>query len=551
MTIRKSLLSQPTVHRLAVGGVALAAVLGLSSCTSTPAPQETATRVSFSDLVNATPAGTADTDELNWSIVREPFSLDPMTAQTQAEAPAIANLCEGLVRLDEDLQVAPALAERFEHVSPTLWRFHLRNGVTFWDGSPVTATDVVASLTRSFTDPLSYWTSYFTSVTAVRAVDDRTVEIDLSQPDNLFLQELTTAGGDISSAAALAAAGEDYGSAASGVMCTGPYQFTSWARGESITLTGNPDYWGGAPLTDTVTLRWIADETTLTQALSSGQIDGSFATPFSGITSLASSGAGTITYGNSSVQLMLLPTEKRGPLADAMIRQAIFYATDREAISSTIMSGAAIPGASFIPPYWSTDVDAWSSAYEALDADTNLDKAKTLVAASTFPDGATIDVAIPSSESYVKVANAMAQMLEQAGITMNVKVLTSAENDALFFDVALRSSYDGFLSEPFTNVPNPLEQMLYVTPGNVYNYGLYENAQFTELFDQARTESDPARALELQLQAAEILNEDLPWVPILVEPVRLWQKNGVSGTSASFSGFMYAPWALLLGATDN
>lgn len=513
------------------------------SSLSTPSGSSS-TGLAFTDLAHTTEPASGEVDSIRWNLVREPIGLDPMTTQTEAEGPVVGNMCEGLVRLSADLAVEPALASSYEQVSPTGWRFRLRQGVTFWNGSALRAEDVVASLTRSFTSETSYWTGYFGAVKSVTAVDDETVEISLSRPDALLLEELTTAGGAISSKQALDKAGDKYGTPDVGVQCTGPFSLAQWKAGDSLTLVRNKGYWDSTamPKVGSVVFSWIADEATLTQSLAAGQVDGTFAVPFSGVSSLRASQAGTLTLGATSLQLMLIPTERRGPLADASVRNAIFQAIDRRGIATQLLSGAALPGSSFVAPYFTKGSEALSAAYSSLPTGNDAAKARELLGGKAV----TITVATPGGESYTRVANAMAQMLKQVGVTMTIEVLTSAENEALFFDKALREKYDGFLSLPFTNVPNPLEQLLYVTPGHVYNYGLYDNADFAKAFAAAMAEQDAAKRTELTLAAQQIAQRDLPWIPVVVEPVRLWQSSRISGSPASFA-YLYSAWAAHIG----
>jgi peptide/nickel transport system substrate-binding protein len=534
---------------------ALILSLLLAGCSTAPSqdtsgPSQDTSGVELGSLVNSTPAGANQLEFVSWAMVREPFTLDPMMSQTLGESPVVANMCEGLVRLSDELEIEPALASSFEQTSPTTWVFSLRDGVTFWDGSPLLAVDVVASLNRNISDPLSYWTGYLDSIKSVYADDDSTVTIELNKPDNIFLELMTTAAGAVSSANALSIAGSDYGSVSSGVMCTGPFQFSKWNVGENIQLTAFDDYWDGAPLTKNLTLKWLSDESSLTQALLTGEIDGTFVAPYSGITNLENSEAGSLVFGSSSNKLMLMPTEKEGPLHNALVRRAILLATDRQAIATSVLAGAALPGESYLSPFWSAENrDAWDEAYATFESDFDKDQAQELIDESG-ESNITLVVAIPSNQSYVNLANAMTQMLAEVGINMQVKVLTSAENDALWFDPDLRSNYDGFIAGTFSVIPNPVEQMLYVTKGHVYNYGGYVNPEFEKAFELARHSEDATVALGEAIKAAAILDNDVPWIPILVEPVRLWQKNGVSGAGATSSSVLWSPWARKLGGID-
>lgn len=182
--------------------------------------------------------------------------------------------------------------------------YTLRDGVTFWDDTPLTAGDVVYSLGRQVgADSSTYWADYFTNVASVEKTGDNQVTVKLTQPDALFEQGMSSAAGAIVSKAAAEAAGEKFGTPQGGMLCTGPFKLASWEPGKAINLEKNENYWDAdlIPKVEKLSFSFIADESTAINALRSGDVDGQFLyLPPAGLSQLEGSDA-TITFGESYI----------------------------------------------------------------------------------------------------------------------------------------------------------------------------------------------------------------------------------------------------------
>ncbi|HYZ32850.1 MAG TPA: ABC transporter substrate-binding protein, partial [Crenalkalicoccus sp.] len=135
----------------------------------------------------------AGAQTFRWANDGDVNSMDPYTRQETFLLAFNSNIYEPLVRRDRRMQVQPALAESWEQPSPTVWRFHLRRGVKFQDGTPFTADDVVFSAGRARA-PGSNIQSVLATVAAIRKVDDHTVEFETRYPNPILPQELTILG---------------------------------------------------------------------------------------------------------------------------------------------------------------------------------------------------------------------------------------------------------------------------------------------------------------------------------------------------------------------
>lgn len=500
-------------------------------------------------LVSTTPAGPTPVSQVTWNLPYEPVSIDPAKTQVTADAPVQANMCESLLRENPDLSLSPNLASTYKQVNPLTWTYQLRTDVKFWDGHPMTVADVLASLRRHM-DPNSgsYWAIYYQNVKSITQSGPSQITVKLSRPDELFNYELATAGGAISEAKVMAADGANYGSPSNGVMCTGPFRFQSWTPGSNITLAANEDYWDASrkPKAGTLVEKFISDPATLASALSSGEIDGMFDLPNAAIPQLEKASNGTVYLGPSTASLDLIPTEKSGPLHNANVRRALFLALDRSAIASGVYHRDALPAQSFVNPayaYGKPVFDAYTATLPKPAVD--LTEAKALV--SHVADASTpIILATSPDPSLTIVANAIRSAGQSIGLNIQVQTLTPTENNDLYFDQKLRDKYDAFLNVQFTMVADPLEELLFVTKSSPYNYGQYYNAEFNNLFNTALGTADPTARAHAVVKALTVVDQDLPWVPIVSMPVRTFLNNKLTGIPTSWA-FMFTPWAANLG----
>jgi peptide/nickel transport system substrate-binding protein len=229
-------------------------------------------------------------------------------------------------------------------------------------------------------------------------------------------------------ATAAGAIGEEayYGTPKGGVMCTGPYSLASWQAGSKIALKSKPGYWDAKlkPKASSVVFDFISDGSTLTSAVSSGQIDGTFEVPATAIPQLRSSSNGrTLTFGAGAQFLAFRPTGRKGPLADARARQALSYALDRESIATVIFQGAAPPSVTPVDPgVWGYSCEIFQKGYDSLPRPVyDRDKAKALVQQAGSPKQ-TITIALPAEQRvYLQTAHTPQSMARKIGLSIKTR----------------------------------------------------------------------------------------------------------------------------------
>ena len=528
---------------------------GSSSSTSadTGATDAAGAAAQADELLTTTPAAAGSLDKITWNLPYEPSSIDPAKSFNYAENTAIANMCESLLRLNPDFSITPGLAESFTNPTSTTWVYKVRQGVTFWDGTPMTADDVAFSLNRHLDpDVGSYFAFYFVNVKSVKKTADDEVTVTLNKPDVLFNEAMATAAGAVSSAAAVKAAGQDYGTAKGGVMCTGPFAFGSWQSGTSISLTRNDTYWDSTltAKAGALDLTFISDESTAVNALLSGEIDGQyFYTPPAGLKKLQDGGTATVDYGKSLVFWSLLTATDKGAFAKPEVRRALLAATDRAAIANVVFQGAAQPARVLSPPAsWGYAKETFEAAYDAIPAPAvDLTAAKEEIAAAGA-DGASITIAAQgSSVAHSQTAEILKAAGAQIGLNITIKVIPVQQYGSLYWDPKAREGIDAFLSTWYGNVADPLDLYAMMGPGAPNNFNNYDNATVTSALDAAMGETDETKRAEQLVTAQTAITDDVVWFPLVYQNNIVVMKKGVTGAVASFP-YLYYPWAVGIGS---
>src|SRR4051812_10273948 len=308
----------------------------------------------------ATPAP-ADAQVFRWANDGDVNSMDPYGRNETFLLSFNANIYEPLIRRTKEMQVEPALAERWEQPSPTVWRFHLRKGVKFTDGTPFTAEDVVFSAERVRAQG-SNLQAVLATVKEVRKVDDLTVEIETHVPNPIMLQELTTWGimskawsekNNATKPADLTTREENF--ATRNAMGTGPFRLVSREPDRRTVLDRNPDWWDKPTHNiERAELNIIANDATRVAALLSGEVDFLYPVPPQDVERIRRS-AGmqviqgpelrTIYFGLDQMRPELLKSDVKGknPFKDVRVRRAMLLAIDVTAIQRTVMRGQSRP----------------------------------------------------------------------------------------------------------------------------------------------------------------------------------------------------------------
>jgi peptide/nickel transport system substrate-binding protein len=542
------------------GALAAAVALTLTACSGGSAGGAKSTDgagakfdIDRSSLATTTEPGANPVAELTWNLPYEPMSLDPMLSFNYAENTVDSNLCEGLTRITPDLSIENALAEQVDAPDDTTYVYTLRSDVTFWDGTPLTADDVVYSLGRQVgSDTSSYWTDYFRNVASVERTGENMVTVQLTQPDALFEQGMSSAAGAIVQKAAAEAAGEQFGTPKGGLMCTGPFSLDSWEPGKAINLVKNDSYWDEnlIPKVEKLSFSFIADESTAINALRTGDVDGQFFyLPPAGLGQLEDSDA-SITFGKSYIFWSLRAIQETGTFSNPKVREALLAAIDSQAIADVVFQGAAIPSPVLAGPAYYAEDEAGAllqKEFDSYEVKPDLEKAQALLAEAGDISAPIVLGVQGSSAVHEQTANLIQAAGQAIGLTIETKVIPVEQFGNLYFDAKAREGLDGFFTTYYGNVTDPLDIYTTFMPGSSNNFIKYDGA--TQELSDARMTLDPVKRAEYTIAAQKKITRDLPWLPMGDLPVILVQNKAISGATAS-SAYLGYPWAATIGGVE-
>ncbi len=430
------------------------------------------------------------------AISAEPDQLDPQLTSAYVSFQVLENVFDTLVEPDENLEMVPSLAESWEVSDDGLtYTFKLRDGVTWHDGSPLTAQDVVYSYGRIRESANNGWR--FGTVTDVTAPDDTTVVFTLSAPTPNLLSNL----GAFKGMAIVQQANVESGDITTAPIGSGPFKVNSWTSGDSIELVRNDDYWGGAPSLDGVTFRFIPDATVALTNLQSGDANWTDNLPVQQVNSLKDSTDILVEGVPSNDYYYFATNEAREPFSDPRVRQALAWAIDRDAIVQASVFGNGAVNQTAIPA-----TSAFYYDYAPYSRD--LDKAKALLDEAGVSD-LSMDLMVPSTDTQaVTDAQVIAANLADIGVTVNIRQLDVSTWLAEQAD----GNFDAYLWSWVGNLdPGDFYYAQHHTGGG-FNAQGYSNPMVDELLDAAGAATDADARKELYDQAAKLIVDDASYV---------------------------------------
>jgi peptide/nickel transport system substrate-binding protein len=438
----------------------------------------------------AAPALAQGRTDLNIGIQLEPTNLDPTTGGAAAAIRSVThlNIFDGLTRIDKDGAVQPNLATSWDISEDGLtYTFHLKPGVKFSDGTPLTADAVKWTLDRDrAADSVSAQKQLFAAIASVDVVDPETVKVTLSQPQGDFVYNM--AWGD-----AVIVSPDTAATNATNPIGTGPYMLGEWAQGDHITLVRNPNYSGTPPALDTVTFKFITDGTAATSALLAGDLDVFSAFPAPELLEQFKSNPDfSVIVGSTQGETIVALNNAHPPLDNVKVREAIAHAIDRQSIIDGAQFGYGTPIGSFFPP--------GDPAYVDLTALSNFDpeKSKALLAEAGVTD-LSLTFKVPPAAYARAAAPIIQQQLAAVGIKVEVVNVEWADWIANVF----QGAYDYDLTMVSHVEANDFAA--FGKPGYYVNY----NAEgLNKLVADLNAATDPAQQIKLKQDIQELLAKD-------------------------------------------
>jgi peptide/nickel transport system substrate-binding protein len=492
------------------------------------------------EIVSRAPAAGGPVDGIVWNLpYGEPSTIDPPNAATLSGAGVVSNLCDTLVTIDENYKLSANLAT-FEVVTPTRIVFRLRQDAKFWDGTPVTAEDVVFSLKRA-AEPAQLVSFLYQNVASIEATAADEVTVSFSTPDQMFVAEMATFAGMIMKKSFVETAGKALGTPTGGIMCSGPFKLQSWNAGDSIVIARNDAYWNPArlPLTNQVKFTFVTDSAAYVQAMKAGEIDGSYEISPSAIPALEGSEQGRLFLGPSMQSIQLSVGRADGPLASTKLREAFQAMINRDAIAKIVYKGAAVPQYTVLSPAtWPEPVkDIYAAAYAGFEQSRAFDvgKSEALVKESGYAGESIVLAVSAGEETTARVAQLLQQQAKKVGLTVTIKQMPPLEYSEAQYDAAKRGGIDLFLGTSFNGVQDPLEPTGFTyLPDGFYNMTGFNDAEVTRLIAASRENFDPAERARMFVKMQDIYEKKSVNIPLVSQRTVTFLNNRLSGAVTSF-----------------
>lgn len=467
--------------------------------------------------------------------------LDPVLNDANVDIWVMTNFYETLIMSTPDgMTLKPGLATEWSlNDAGDEVTLKLREGVKFSDGTAMSAEDVIWSLDRAKNPDNGIWSFILASVDTVTAPDAGTIMIKLKYPDPTILTALSVFNTAIMPKAAFEAMpgatdaekAQEFGRNPIG---TGPFVLTNWDRGSSMQMTRNEHYWDtgadGKPLPylDGLTFEVIPDDATRILKLQSGDIDGAEFIPFARVGELKA---------DPDIKMELFPgtrvwdviinvrpelNGKPNPLSDEKVRQAMNFATNKEALVQVVTFGVGTPLSSFMAS--STPMHSGDGPLFPYD----LEKAKALMAESGYPDGFEVSIlAIAGNQDDLGITTALQQMWKAIGIDLQIRQVDNASRTEQYRSGTFEMRTGGWTND--ISDPSQITSYFAYSPTIDALHSGWKSEEVDKLFEESQKEMDPAKRAAQFARIQEIFNANGPTIALYETPYPVALAEHVNG----------------------
>ncbi len=432
----------------------------------------------------------------------------------------------------------PRLAEKWEQVDETTWRFTLVQGAKSQYGNEFTGADIeylwnVYNPARNNIG--GFFADKIARIKSVKATDKYTVEFTTDGPAPMFLQVMTTAWSrpfDTVELKKHQTSADPYGIAWLNRHTAGygPYKISAWNPGTNFTMERRADYYGTAPYLDKVTWLEVPDPSNRLSLLLNGSVSASRSLQFDDLKLVSESKTVQVQSAEGNFGLYLLLDYKVKPFDDVRVRQAIAYAIPYADIISKVYAGYATPLKSIeVPAY-----EGYTDKYWHYD--TNIDAAKKLIA-DAGAAGSSVELSYTAANpQHEAVGIALQTALAEIGITLKLNKMPPAA----FTAAAIKAVLPAFLHDTYAwVVPTTAYDLLLSKVEGSNNHVHYDSQPIRDLAAKLSGEPDLAKRIAMEEEAQKIMMNDLPWIPICNEG----QHEAFTKT---LTGFTWVPHGVFL-----
>jgi peptide/nickel transport system substrate-binding protein len=470
----------------------------------------------------------ADSGTVNFLMDSAPTNLDPRIGADAYSEHVDGLIFSSLVAHDARMNVIPDLAVSWDTPDPLTYVFHLRQGVKFQDGRPLTSADVKYTFDSIMAGAMKTTKrGSFKLITLVEAPDDSTVIFHLSEPYASLFASLTSPGIGIVPRGSGAEMSQH-------PIGTGPFRFVSANTDEEIVLERNENYFRGAPKIERLRMRIVPDAIVRALELRKGSADVAInsLTPDMVVTLAKDRGLAAVQEPGTTMAYLAFNFEDP-ILAKREVRQALAYATDRATIIKYLLRGQARPAQSLLPPnHWAFDGDV-----QHYDFDPGL--AEKMLDAAGYPrgnDGVRLRLTLKTStDEFTRLTSAaIADQWKRVGVNLELRPLEFAT----FYTDITRASFQMYtLRWVGANTDPDIFEYVFASkrmPPAGANRGHYRNAELDGLLDQARVEIDQAKRKAILAEVQRIVAADEPYI-------NLWYVDNVCVHRDRLGGISLSP----------
>ena len=415
----------------------------------------------------------------------------------------------------------------------------LREGIMFSDGTPITTEDVIWSLDRARNPDNGIWNFLLAAIDEVTAPDDGTIEIALTQPDPAFIAALSVFNAAIMPKAAFEGMPgetdlEKATAFAENPVGSGPFTLESWDRGSTLKLVKNEHYWAegadGKPLPylDGVTFEVIPDDATRILRVQSGELDGAELIPFARVGELeADPNVNMELFPSTRVADIILNVRPEiegaeNPLSDPAVRQAMNYATNKDAIIQVVTFGVGTPTSSFMSS--TTPLHTGEGAVFPYD----LEQAQSLMAGSDHPDGFSAEILIlAGNQDELGIATALQQMWSQIGIDLEISQVDNATRTEEYRNGTFQMRAGAWTNDIAD--PSQITSYFAYSPTIDALHSGWKSDEVDQLFEASQSEMDEAARADQYARIQEIYNMEGPIILLYETPYPVALQQNVKG----------------------
>lgn len=508
-------------------------------------------------LAAQVPPGTAlaEKQELVRNNGSEPSSLDPHKVESDVENNIISDLFEGLVSVSPTGEIEPRLAEKWENKDNTVWTFHLRPGVTWSDGTAITAQDIVWSWQR-LVSPLtaSPYASYpgnmhivngaeiaqgkkAPETLGVKALDDATFEVTLTQPNAAFLAMLAHPSLVPLDKVLISRYGDKW-TKPEHMVTSGPYKLSQWVVNERIVAERNPRYWDNAhTVINKVTYLPISSETADVNRYKAGEIDIVYTVPINQFAQLKKTMGDQLDVSPQLATYYYEFNITRPPFNDPRVRRALNMALDKDIIAEKVLGQGQRPAWLISQPDIG-GVKLHNPEYASWPRDKRIAEAKKLLSEAGYNETHPLvfNLLYNTSESHQRIAIAASSMWKK---NLGVEAKLQNQEWKTMLDAMHTHNFDAVRYAWIADYDDAATFLNNFRTGDSENTSQYSNPAYDEALRNAAKASDTTARGKFYQQAEDLLGQDVPVIPVYHYVRTHLVKPWVGGFTPDKLGYYY------------